>query len=44
MSRKLHAAIAGSRLDIRPGLKHYLHIEDAEALGALITGFLHDIA
>ncbi len=44
MSRQLHAAIAGSRLNIRPGLKHYLHIEDAEALGALITDFLREVA
>jgi len=44
MSRKLSAAIAGSRLDIRPGLKHYLHIEEAEALGRLITDFLGDVA
>jgi pimeloyl-ACP methyl ester carboxylesterase len=44
MSRKLHAAIAGSQLHIRPGLKHYLHIEDAESLGALITGFLRGVA
>jgi pimeloyl-ACP methyl ester carboxylesterase len=44
MSRKLHAAIAGSRLEVRPGLKHYLHIEDAEALGRLITDFLRDVA
>jgi pimeloyl-ACP methyl ester carboxylesterase len=43
MSQKLHAAIAGSRLHIRPGLKHYLHIEDAEALGGLITGFLREV-
>jgi pimeloyl-ACP methyl ester carboxylesterase len=44
MSRKLNAAIAGSRLHIRPSLKHYLHIEDAEAIGALITGFLREVA
>jgi pimeloyl-ACP methyl ester carboxylesterase len=44
MSRKLNAAIAGSRIEIRPGLKHYLHIEDAEALGGLITSFLHEVA
>jgi len=44
MSRKLNAAIPGSRLEIRPGLKHYLHIEDAEALGGLITGFLREHA
>jgi len=44
MSRKLHTAITGSRLHILPGLKHYLHIEDAEALGALITGFLREVA
>lgn len=44
MSRKLNAAIAGSRLEIRPGLKHYLHIEDAEALGRLITDFLGEVA
>jgi pimeloyl-ACP methyl ester carboxylesterase len=43
MSRKLHAEIAGSRLHIRPGLKHYLHIEDAAALGSLITGFLREV-
>ncbi len=44
MSRKLHAQLADSRLVIRPGLKHYLHIEDAEAIGALITGFLREHA
>ena len=31
-------------LAIRPGLKHYLHIEDAENLGVLITGFLREVA
>jgi pimeloyl-ACP methyl ester carboxylesterase len=40
MSQQLHARISGSQLMIRPGLRHYLHIEDAAALGALITDFL----
>ncbi len=44
MSRKLHARIDGSRLHIRPGMKHYLHVEDAEAIGALITEFVREVA
>lgn len=44
MSAKLHERIVGSRLHIRPGVKHYLHIEEAEAIGGLITGFLREVA
>jgi pimeloyl-ACP methyl ester carboxylesterase len=44
MSRKLHSEIAGSRLIIRPDVKHYMHIEDSHNLGALITDFLRHVA
>jgi pimeloyl-ACP methyl ester carboxylesterase len=44
MSRKLHREIAGSRLMIRPDLKHYMHIEDSDNLGALIIDFLRHVA
>lgn len=44
MSAKLHERIRDSRLHIRPGVKHYLHIEEAEAIGGLITGFLREVA
>jgi pimeloyl-ACP methyl ester carboxylesterase len=40
MSAEIHARIAGSRLVIVPGLKHYLHVEAAAAVAGLITGFL----
>lgn len=40
MSRALAARIPGADLVIRPGLRHYLHIEDAPVLARLITDFL----
>ncbi|BDI21986.1 alpha/beta fold hydrolase [Herbiconiux sp. L3-i23] len=44
MSEKLAARIADSRLHILPRLKHYMHIEDAPAVAALVNGFLDEIA
>lgn len=41
MSHQLHDRIENSSLVIVPGVKHYVHIEKAADLAALITDFLH---
>lgn len=42
MSAHLASLIPNARLEIRPGLKHYLHVEDAPTIATLIAGFLAD--
>lgn len=41
MSTRLHERIGDSRLVVVPGVKHYLHIERAAELAAVITEFLN---
>jgi pimeloyl-ACP methyl ester carboxylesterase len=36
----LHAAIAGSRLEVMPGVGHSVHLEDPDGFARLILGFL----
>lgn len=44
MSARMHERIAGSRLTILPGLKHYIHIEGSDAVADLLAGFLGEVA
>jgi len=43
MSEALHQRIAGSRLTIVPGVKHYIHIERPEAIAAEWTRFVDEV-
>lgn len=43
MSRALHERIAGSKLVIVPGVKHYIHVEQPEAIAAAWSRFVKEI-
>ncbi len=40
MARFMHAQIAGSRLEILPGLRHSILVEAPELITRLVRGFL----